>query len=97
MSSRLTKIECFVLIVKITTRVRQWATRTLSYAGRLTLINSILFGMVNYWAAIFLFPTEVIDKLTKSVVITFGVELLISKNPLTYPGNKLAYQKGREI
>lgn len=63
-SSRLTKIECSALIDKITARVRQWATRTLSYAGRLTLINSILFGMVNYWAAIFLLPTEVIDKLT---------------------------------
>ena len=64
-SSRLTKIECSVLIDKITARVRQWATQTLSYAGRLTLINSVLFGMVNYWAVIFLLPTEVIDKLTQ--------------------------------
>ena len=64
-SSRLTKVECTELVDKMTARIHTWATRNISYAGRLVLINTVLFGIFNYWASIFLLPQEVIDRLTK--------------------------------
>jgi len=51
---RLSKIECNSLIEKITSRIHIWATRNISFAGRVLLINSVIFGSFNYWASIFL-------------------------------------------
>jgi len=64
-ANKLTKLECVHLVDKFTAKVHQWAPRNISYAGRLVLINSVLFGMFNYWALIFLLPNKVIEKLTQ--------------------------------
>lgn len=52
------------LVDKLTTRVSHWSSKTLSYAGRLQLINSVLINMQSYWGQIFVFP----KKLFKEVV-----------------------------
>jgi hypothetical protein len=36
------------------------SSRTLSYAGRVQLINSVLFSIQVYWASLFLLPGQVI-------------------------------------
>lgn len=36
-----------------------WKSRSLSYAGRLRLIQSVIFGIFNFWASIFLIPKGV--------------------------------------
>ena len=41
-SNKMSKFDCQILVEKITQRVKTWATRSLSYAGRITLINSVL-------------------------------------------------------
>ena len=64
-ASKLTKLECAQLVTKITHRVHQWSTRNIAYAGRLILINLVIFGMFNYRALIFLLHNEVIDRLTQ--------------------------------
>ncbi|KAJ8440382.1 LOW QUALITY PROTEIN: hypothetical protein Cgig2_019371 [Carnegiea gigantea] len=64
-ASRLTKLECNTLLEKIRARVRTWTTKHLSFAGRAMLINSAIFGMINYWASIFIIPHSVIESLTK--------------------------------
>jgi len=58
-------MECTNLVEKILNKVRIWPTRHLSFAERAMLINSVIFGMVNYWASIFILPTLVIENLTK--------------------------------
>ena len=63
--SGLTKLECNNLVEKILTKVRIWTTKHLSYAGRAMLINSAIFGMINYWASIFILPNSVIERLTQ--------------------------------
>ncbi|KAJ8420992.1 hypothetical protein Cgig2_013321 [Carnegiea gigantea] len=60
-ASRLTKIDCKNLVEKIFTQ----ATRSISFACRLMLISSVVFGMFNYWASIFLLPIEVVDRITQ--------------------------------
>ena len=50
---------------KILAKVHLWATRNISFARRAQLINIIIFGMFNYWASIFMLPSEVLDSITK--------------------------------
>jgi len=53
-SSRLKAVYCKGLMDRITSEVRHWTCRTLSYAGRVQLINSVLFSIQVYWASLFL-------------------------------------------
>lgn len=62
-SSRLTKMECRSLLDKMNTQIQVWSSRNISYAGRVILINSVIFGMLNYWASIFILPQEVLDSI----------------------------------
>jgi len=64
-ASRLTKIKCRGLADEILAKVHLWATKSLSFAGRARLISSVVFGMFNYWASIFLLPDEVLGSITK--------------------------------
>ncbi|XP_074277882.1 uncharacterized protein LOC141601494 [Silene latifolia] len=62
-AGRLTRQDCNILVEKIVARVRRIGARKLSYAGRLTLINSVLNTLHNYWSAIFLIPKMVIHRI----------------------------------
>ena len=64
-ASRLSKGECRLLVEKITAKILIWGSRHISYAGRVILINSVLFGMYNFWAKVFILPQEVIMQVTK--------------------------------
>ncbi|XP_074278253.1 uncharacterized protein LOC141601846 [Silene latifolia] len=62
-SKKLTKNEGMKLIDKITTRIRSWGARHLSYSGRLVLVNSVLTGLHSYWSSIFLIPNGILNKI----------------------------------
>ncbi|KAG7595163.1 Endonuclease/exonuclease/phosphatase superfamily [Arabidopsis thaliana x Arabidopsis arenosa] len=51
------------LLEKITKRFRAWATKCLSYAGRVQLIVSVIYGSVNFWMTTFLLPKGCIKKI----------------------------------
>ena len=57
-SKKLSVQDCKPLIENIVGRIRCWTTRFLSYAGRLQLVKSVLFGMQTYWAQISLLPKK---------------------------------------
>ena len=44
-SSRLKVVYCKGLVDRLTSKVRHWTCRTLSYAGQVQLINSVLFSI----------------------------------------------------
>ena len=44
------------LIDKIAARFNHWATKTLSFAGRLQLISSVIYSTVNFWLSSFILP-----------------------------------------
>lgn len=50
-----------ILIDKIVARIKSWGSRTLSYAGRAQLENSVLLNMLSYWASILILPKRVLD------------------------------------
>lgn len=60
---KLNAAECDLLIDKMTSRIGSWCTRSLSYAGRAQLINSVLMSVHTYWAQIFLLPNAVLRKI----------------------------------
>ncbi|XP_074266602.1 uncharacterized protein LOC141589881 [Silene latifolia] len=64
-TARLTVNSYGVLIKKIQSFLQQWATRFFSYAGKVQLINSVIFGLTNFWCATALLPKNIIKNLNK--------------------------------
>ncbi|KAL9684852.1 hypothetical protein QQ045_022294 [Rhodiola kirilowii] len=52
------------LIDKMTSKIRAWATRHFSYAGRLVLIKHVLSTISSYWMRVLLFPKTVLRKIS---------------------------------
>ncbi|GJW73855.1 hypothetical protein Tco_0133225 [Tanacetum coccineum] len=59
-SSRLVYRDCRELIEKVRGRVMDWKNKSLSAAGRLQLIRSVLGSMHIYWASMFVLPSRVL-------------------------------------
>ena len=64
-TSRLRMRDCSKLVDIFTHRMQHWTSRFLSYAGRLQLINSVLFSVQTYWATIFIIPAGVLRTLER--------------------------------
>ena len=58
-SSRLSAADCSMLVYRFSARLNHWSSRSLSYAGRLQLISSVLFSLQNYWASLFILPSRI--------------------------------------
>nr|GEW61890.1 hypothetical protein [Tanacetum cinerariifolium] len=59
-SSRLVFRDCKELIVKVQNRVNDWKNKSLSVAGRLQLIQSVMSSMHIYLASVFILLTRVL-------------------------------------
>ncbi|XP_050222570.1 uncharacterized protein LOC126672659 [Mercurialis annua] len=64
-SKRLTREDCCRLVDRITNRVSHWTVRHLTYAGRLQLVNAVLFSMHVYWSTMFILPLTVIREVER--------------------------------
>ncbi|KAG7595360.1 Reverse transcriptase domain [Arabidopsis thaliana x Arabidopsis arenosa] len=53
------------LIEQIRQRINSWSARSLSFAGRLNLISSVLWSICNFWLAAFRLPKECIEGIGK--------------------------------
>ncbi|XP_074288077.1 uncharacterized protein LOC141613236 [Silene latifolia] len=60
-AKKLSKNDGMKLTDRIVARIRGWGTRHLSYAGRLTLVTSVLTSLHSYWATIFLIPNSIMN------------------------------------
>lgn len=58
-SSRLSESNCAPIIDKLKQRIMAWTSKYLSFAGRLLLINSVLFHLQRYWASTFVLPSSI--------------------------------------
>lgn len=65
-AKKLSKADCEFMADKIGARIRSWGSRTLSYAGRAQLVNSVLLNLHTYWASMFIIPKKVIDMVIAS-------------------------------
>lgn len=53
------------LIDRVTKKIKSWTLRNLSFAGRLQLIQSVLYGMFNFWASVFPLPKGCIEAIER--------------------------------
>ena len=56
---RLTDKDCRPLVERITSRINHWSAKLLSFAGRLQLVQTVLYTIQNYWCRQFLLPKSV--------------------------------------
>ncbi|XP_074314267.1 uncharacterized protein LOC141649476 [Silene latifolia] len=63
--SKLTVSMYEELLCKLRNSVQHWTTKLLSYAGRLQPLNSIFFGLENYWTSTILLPRTIIKILNQ--------------------------------
>ncbi|KAK9668990.1 hypothetical protein RND81_13G101200 [Saponaria officinalis] len=54
-----------LLLAKIQNSVQHWSSKILSYAGKIQLLNSVIFGLESYWCACILLPKGVIKQIRK--------------------------------
>ncbi|GKC27774.1 RNA-directed DNA polymerase, eukaryota, reverse transcriptase zinc-binding domain protein [Tanacetum coccineum] len=57
--------ECKIFMDKVKNVVLDWKNKSLSYAGRLQLISSVLASMQVYWASVFLIPKTTVRDIEK--------------------------------
>ena len=75
-SRRLSIAECESLANKMTSRIRSWSAKNLSYAARLQLINSVVIGISAYRCQIFILPKRLLDASTLFVDPFYGLVFL---------------------
>ena len=63
LSTRLSHNDCQPLIDKIMVRIQAWTSRSLSFAGRLQLLSSVLYNIQMYWCSMFIIPKYTIAKI----------------------------------
>ncbi|XP_074298481.1 uncharacterized protein LOC141629362 [Silene latifolia] len=64
--SRMTKDLFQPLLAKIRSKLGYWASLHLTYAGKVQLINSTIFGLESFWCACLLLPKGVISEIEKA-------------------------------
>ncbi|XP_074289395.1 uncharacterized protein LOC141614548 [Silene latifolia] len=63
--SRLTQRMFSPLLDKIRGNLGHWANHMLSYAGKIALIKSVIFGLQNFWGSSVLLPKGIVKKIHK--------------------------------
>ncbi|KAL1223800.1 putative ribonuclease H protein [Cardamine amara subsp. amara] len=53
------------LIDRLNSRFTSWTNRHLSFAGRLQLIQSVIYSVINFWASIFMLPNSCLLNIEK--------------------------------
>ena len=66
-STRLSHSDCQPLLDKIMAKLQSWTSRSLSYAGRLQLISSVLYSIQMYWCSMFIIPKLTISKIEQTL------------------------------
>ncbi|GJV81463.1 RNA-directed DNA polymerase, eukaryota, reverse transcriptase zinc-binding domain protein [Tanacetum coccineum] len=75
-SKRLYIKDCQLLIDKARKRLLDWKNKSLSFAGRLQLLMSVVSSMQVYWASVFILPSAIaieIEKLMRDFLWNYGV------------------------
>lgn len=60
-SKRISIVECACLADKMTSRIKGWQVKHLSYAARLQLINSVVMRISSYWCQILILSKKIIQ------------------------------------
>lgn len=81
-ASRLTVVQYSPLLDGIRNAIDAWPSKTLSYAGKLELISSVIQGKAFYWLNLFGLPSAVVHSIEREYV---WIPLLCRKGPWKKP------------
>ena len=59
--------DCRPLLSKICFRIETWTSKFLSFAGRLILIRTVLFGILGYWSMFLFLPNHILKRINSMV------------------------------
>ncbi|GLT31660.1 hypothetical protein SLA2020_063810 [Shorea laevis] len=62
-TTKLSPVTCQPVVEKVQQRIWYWATKLLSYARRIQLVNSVLFHLQVYWCGALLLPKKVLKNI----------------------------------
>lgn len=95
-STKLSRADCEILIEKVTSRINSWASRFLSYAGRLQLIKSVLASIQTYWCRMFILPKRVIQIIEQKFAnfLWSGVAMKSTKAKVNWDAVALPKEEG---
>ncbi|XP_010495447.1 PREDICTED: uncharacterized protein LOC104772543 [Camelina sativa] len=62
-TKKLTLQNCEPLLQQVKGKINNWCSKSLSFAGRLVLINTVIAGISNFWCSTFLLPKACIRKI----------------------------------
>ncbi|KAG7593824.1 Zinc finger CCHC-type [Arabidopsis thaliana x Arabidopsis arenosa] len=65
LTRRMTSSDSLPLMEKIRSNISSWTARTLSFAGRLQLLKSVVFSITNFWIAAFRLPKACFQEIDK--------------------------------
>ncbi|KAG7560295.1 Reverse transcriptase domain [Arabidopsis thaliana x Arabidopsis arenosa] len=85
-TKRFTAADYTPLIEHLRKRITSWTARYLSFAGRLNLINSVLWSICNFWLAAFRLPRACIQEIDKlcSAFLWSGKEMSSKKAKIAW-------------
>ena len=69
-TSKLKYQDGIPLIEKITARISSWASKTLSFAGKLQLIQSAPFSIQAFWCNVFILLKRLLKQLTEACLLS---------------------------
>lgn len=62
-TKKLSLVNCEGLIQQVKRKFNSWSARTLSFAGRLLLIKTVVAGITNFWCSSFVLPKACIKRI----------------------------------
>ena len=62
-SRKLSVKDCDPLLSQIRKKFHSWTHRFLSFAGRLTLLSSVISGIIGFWSSVFFLPKKICRKI----------------------------------
>lgn len=86
---KLSTSDCMFMVDKILARLRTWGNKSLSYADRAQLVNSVLLTLHTYWASIYILPSKVLDGVAAVAGIYYGMESRVFRAPTYCMGSCL--------
>nr|GEX43738.1 hypothetical protein [Tanacetum cinerariifolium] len=75
LSKRLYVNDCSLLVDKVKKRILDWKNKSMSFAGRLQLILSVVGSMQVYWSSMFILPITIsneVERLMRDFLWNFG-------------------------
>lgn len=96
-SKKWSKLECQQLIDKITSRITTTYAKQLSYAGRLQVLNAVLFSIHSFWGSTFILPQRILKEVDRKCREYLWGTQMARENHVWFPGIKCVCPKIKEV